>query len=147
VTEAIENYDCEHQDVRVENGKRYGDTLDGVDFAYLARVTKLNAATMAALASAPAPPDKVSLQGAVSFDTTVTWTPVADAVGYRVWRRATTDPQWRIPIAAPAGQTSLVLKNIVIDDWFFGVSSIAADGHESPVAFPAPAGSFFPPKP
>ena len=53
VTEAIENYDREHQDVRVENGKHYGDTLDGVDFAYQAKVTRLNAATMAALALAP----------------------------------------------------------------------------------------------
>ena len=147
VTEAIENYDREHQDVRVENGKTYGDTLDGVDFAYLAKVTRLNAATMAALASAPPPPDKVSLEGAVSFDTKVSWTPVPGAAGYRVWRRATTDPHWGFPQLAPTGQTSLVLKNIVIDDWFFGVSSVAADGHESPVEFPAPAGSFFPPKP
>ncbi len=147
VTEAIENYDREHQDVRVENGKRYGDTLDGVDFAYLAKVTRLNAATMAALALAPAPPDKVSLKGAVSFDTAVSWTPVEGAAGYRVWRRSTTDPQWRFPHAVPAGETSLVLKNINIDDWFFGVSSISAEGHESPVEFPAPAGSFFPPRP
>jgi Zn-dependent M28 family amino/carboxypeptidase len=145
VTEAIENYDREHQDVRVENGKHYGDTLDGVDFAYLAKVTRLNAATMAALAAAPPPPDKVTLEGAVSFDTKVSWSAVPGAVGYRVWRRATTEPHWGFPQKADAGQTSLVLKNIVIDDWFIGVSSLAADGHESPVEFPAPAGSFFPP--
>lgn len=144
VTEPLENYDREHQDVRVENGKRYGDTLDGVDFAYLAKVTRLNAATMAALALAPPPPDKVSLKGAVSFDTEVSWTPVPGAARYKVWRRATTDPQWRISQSVAGDKASLVLKNVVIDDWFFGVSAVAADGHESPVEFPAPAGSFFP---
>ena len=45
----------------------------------------------------------------------------------------------------PAGETSLTLKGVIIDDWFFGVSAVAADGHESPIEFPAPAGSFFPP--
>ena len=93
-TEAIENYDHEHQDVRVENGVHYGDTPDGIDFPYLANVTRLNAITMAALAMAPAPPPEVKIEGAVSLDTTVGWTPAAGAASYRVWWRDTTSPLW-----------------------------------------------------
>jgi len=141
-TEAIENYDREHQDVRVENGVPYGDTPDGVDFDYLANVTRLNAMTMAALAMAPAPPPSVKISGAVSLDTTVSWTPSAGAAGYRVWWRDTTAPAWTDSRPAPAGATSLVLKNLNIDDWFFGVSAVSADGFESPVEFPGPAGAF-----
>lgn len=141
-TEAIENYDHEHQDVRIENGVHYGDTADGIDFAYLANVARLNAVTMAALAMAPAPPTTVKIEGAVSPDTTVSWTPAVGAAAYRVWWRDTTGPMWTDSRPAPADATSLVLKNVNIDDWFFGVSSVSADGYESPVEFPGPAGSF-----
>ena len=69
---AVENYDWQHQDVRTENGIEYGDTIDNMDFAYLEKVTKLNVAALAALASAPPPPEP-KVEGAVSTDTTVTW--------------------------------------------------------------------------
>jgi Zn-dependent M28 family amino/carboxypeptidase len=141
VTEAVENYTRQHQDLRTENGIRYGDVVDGVDFPYLAQVTRLNVVTMAALASAPAPPSGVDIKGAVSADTTVTWTPAKDAAAYRVWWRSTTDPQWKYSrVAGVAGE--LKLPNVNIDDWFFGVSAISADGHESPVVFPGAAGTF-----
>jgi Zn-dependent M28 family amino/carboxypeptidase len=141
VTEANENYTRQHQDLRVENGVRYGDVIEGVDFAYLAQVTRLNIVTMAALASAPAPPTGVDIKGAVSTDTTVTWTPSADAARYRLWWRSTTDPQWRYSRdAAPTG--SAVLKGVNIDDWFFGVSAVTADGWESPVVFPGAPGQW-----
>ncbi|HEY1879488.1 MAG TPA: M20/M25/M40 family metallo-hydrolase [Caulobacteraceae bacterium] len=147
-TEAIENYDREHQDVRVENGVRYGDTPDGIDFGYLANVTRVNAITMAALAMAPAPPPSVNIAGAVSLDTTVSWTPSAGATGYRVWWRDTTAPAWTDSRPAAAGASSLVLKDVNIDDWFFGVSAVSASGFESPVEFPGPAGAFAsPPSP
>jgi Zn-dependent M28 family amino/carboxypeptidase len=145
VTEAAENYNRQHQDLRTEDGIRYGDVIGGVDFAYLAKVTRLNVVTMAAMASAPAPPSGVEISGAVSDDTTVRWAPAKDAAKNRIWWRDTTDPQWRhsrdVP---PDGQT--VLKNVVIDDWFFGVSAVSADGYESPVVFPGPAGSWAAPK-
>ena len=83
--------------------------------------------------------------GAVSSDTTVSWTPVPGAVGYRIHWRGTTDPQWKHVRETKA--TKEVLKNVVIDDWFFGVSAIAADGSESPVVFPGPAGAFVSPPP
>src|SRR6185437_3665390 len=63
VTEAHEDYTHQHQDLRTESGVRYGDTIDGIDFRYLARVTALNAITMAALSRAPAPPDGVEIHG------------------------------------------------------------------------------------
>ena len=142
VTEAVENYTRQHQDLRTEGGVAYGDVISGVDFPYLAQVTRLNAISLAALASAPAPPLEVKIEGAVSPDTKVSWTASPGAAGYQVWWRDTTGPRWRF--SRWAGDTaSLTLKDVVIDDWFFGVSAVSADGWESPVEFPGPAGAFF----
>ena len=142
-TEAIENYTREHQDVRTEKDVHYGDVLEAVDFGYLAQVARLNAIAMAALAMAPAPPAQVKIDGAVSMDTTVSWTAVPAAAGYRVWWRDTTAPTWS-DSRPVTDATSLLLKDVNIDDWFFGVSSVSADGYESPVEFPGPAGAFNP---
>jgi hypothetical protein len=142
VTEAAENYTRQHQDVRAEGGIAYGDVISGVDFPYLAQVTRLNAITLAALASAPAPPQEVKIEGAVKADTTVSWAASPGAAGYRVWWRDTTAPRW--DHSREAGEaTSQTLKGVVIDDWFFGVSAVSRDGFESPVEFPGPAGAFF----
>ncbi|WP_396593104.1 M28 family peptidase [Brevundimonas sp. R86498] len=150
ISEGAENYDRQHQDLRTENGVEYGDTLEGVDFDYLAQVARLNIATMAALANAPMVPAGVAIEGAVKADTTLRWTAVPGAAGYRVWWRSTTAPQWTHSRAA--GQaTSLVLQGVPIDDYFFGVSALSDDGYESPVVFPGPAGAFVsvgdPPRP
>ncbi len=144
VTEAHENYTRQHQDLRTENGMRYGDTIDGVDFAYLAQVTRLNAIAMASMAKAPAPPSGVDVEGAVKSDTTVKWKAVAGAGSYRVLWRDTAAPQWQRSYAAGDAVT-LTLKNVIIDDGFFGVSAVSADGFASPVAFPGDAGSFVAP--
>ncbi|WP_419252228.1 M20/M25/M40 family metallo-hydrolase [Caulobacter sp. ErkDOM-YI] len=146
VTEAAENYDRQHQDLRTENGRAYGDVIEGVDFAYLSQVTRLNVVAMASLASAPAPPSDVKIEGAVSPDTKVSWSATPGAAGHRVWWRGTTEPTWRFNRWVPTG-TSTVLKDVVIDDWFFGVSSVTRDGWESPVVFPGAAGSFESPPP
>ena len=146
LTEATENYTRQHQDVRTEGGIAYGDVIEGVDFPYLAQVTRLNAIALAALASAPAPPGDVKIAGAVSPDTTLSWTPSPGAAGYDVWRRDTTAPRWQIRRwAGPAA--TLTLKDVTIDDWFFGVSAVSADGYASPVEFPGPAGAFVSPPP
>jgi Zn-dependent M28 family amino/carboxypeptidase len=142
VTEAHEDYSRQHQDLRSEHGVLYGDTIDGVDFAYLAQVTRLDAITLAALAAAPAPPKGVAIAGAVTPDTIVKWQPVPGAAGYRVWWRDTTAPQWQRHRDVGADITSLTLANISIDDWFFGVSAVGADGFASPVVFPGDAGAF-----
>ena len=142
ITEATENYDRQHQDVRVEHGKAYGDVASGVDFPYLAKVARLNAVALAALAKAPAPPEGVKIEGAVTADTKVSWADVPGAATYNLHWRGTTAAQWE---HAQAAKTSpQVLKGVVIDDWFFGVSAISKDGYESPVVFPGPAGDFIP---
>jgi Zn-dependent M28 family amino/carboxypeptidase len=141
ITEGAENYHRQHQDLRTEDGIVYGDTIEGVDFPYLGQVARLNIVTMAALASAPTVPTDVAISGNVSPDTTVRWTAAPGAAGYRVWWRSTTAPQWTYSRWAGAA-TELVLKDIPIDDWFFGVSAVSADGYESPIVFPGPAGAF-----
>ncbi len=144
VTEAAEHYHRQHQDLRTENGIVYGDTIDGVDFAYLARVTRLNAMTMAALASAPRPPLEVRVDGAVSADTKVSWTASVGAANYVVWWRETTSPVWQHSVVVPGAETGTTLAGVVIDDWFFGVQAVSADGYTSPVQFAGLVGAFFP---
>ncbi|MDI6624974.1 MAG: M28 family metallopeptidase [Brevundimonas sp.] len=141
ISEGAENYDRQHQDLRVKDGVHYGDTIDGVDFDYLGQVARLNVVAMAALANAPATPLDVTIEGAVKPDTTVKWRAVPGAAGYRVWWRPTTAPQWTRSRWAGSA-TELVLPGVVIDDYFFGVSAVSDDGYESPVVFPGPSGSF-----
>jgi hypothetical protein len=132
----VENYDAQHQNVRRENGRVYGDTVDRMNFAYLARVTALNIAVAREIAGAPPPPATVTLVGAVSSDTTVRWTPVAGAAGYRVrWRRADrSDWENAVDVMGPMAAEH-ILRAVIVDDYFFGVSSLSADKHESSVTF------------
>jgi len=145
ITEMQENYDRQHQDLRTEDGRAYGDVLAGVDFAYLAQVTRLNVVTLAALASAPPPPDSVRIEGSVSPDTKVSWSPVKGAASYDIWWRATDATQWQHKRSVGGDVTALVLPGVTIDTWFFGVSSVSAAGFASPIEFPGPAGAFFAP--
>ena len=151
VMETHEHYDRQHQDLRTEtdaqgNRRVYGDTIDGVDFAYAAKLTALNAVALAALASAPPPPANVTIEGAVSPDTTLKWTrpdpkQAPNLAGYKVYWRLTTEPQWTRSRWV-GNVDAYTLKNIVIDNYFFGVAAVAKDGTESPVVFPGAAGSF-----
>lgn len=141
IMETNENYTQQHQDVRLEDGIQYGDTLEHVNFEYAAKLTALNAVTLASMALAPAPPANVEIAGAVRPSTTLSWDPVPGASSYRVHWRLTTSPTWDWSRGV-GNVNSYTLENIVIDNYFFGVSSVAADGTESPVVFPGPAGSF-----
>jgi hypothetical protein len=136
--ESHEHYDRQHQDIRVVDGRHFGDVIEFVDFDYAARLTGVNALVLASLASAPPPPDNVRLRGAVSASTTVSWQgPQSDLVaGYKVYWRDTTAPQWTWSRFVPRGTTSLELTGVVIDDYLFGVASVSADGSESVVQFP-----------
>jgi acetylornithine deacetylase/succinyl-diaminopimelate desuccinylase-like protein len=157
-TVAIENYNYQHQDLRVENGIEYGDTVDKMDFPYLRKVTQLNVAALAALASAPAVPAPTA-EGAVSTDTTITWEAIKGAAAYIVRWRPTDAANWTQSIrvdprngleSVPAGQGQArnlmrtVLKGVRVDDFVFGVSAVAKDGYESPVASAVPGGAFRP---
>lgn len=130
-TEATENYDRQHQTIRTEGTRRYGDTVEFVDFPYLARVTALNVATIRRLAAAPAAPTSAAISGAVSDDTKVTWPAVPGAAGYRIrWRRAD-GTVWTDSKDVGADVTSVDLAHTNIDDHFFAVSALAAGGEES----------------
>ena len=144
---AIEDYEHQHQDLRVENGITYGDTVDEMDFDFLASVTRLNIATADALARAPMPP-VVQGDGLVRPDMLLEWEPVAGAVRYNIYRRATNDSDWtwrEMLEADPAADlNAITLSPDRGDDWIFGVSSIAANGAESPVSSAVPGGQFYP---
>lgn len=134
-TEATENYDHQHQDLRTENGRVYGDTIAFVDFPYLAKVTAVNIAVLRELANAPPAPATATISGAVSNDTTVSWDAVPGAAGYRVrWRRAD-KPDWTDSKDVGGGEAMLPLKGVNIDDTFFGVSALGKGGAESVVTF------------
>lgn len=141
IMETNENYTQQHQDIRVEDGIQYGDTLEHVNFPYAAKLTALNAVVLANLASAPEPPRQVEIRGQVSPDTTLSWEKVPGAVGYRLHWRLTPEPQWQWQRDVGDVDT-FTLENVVIDNYFFGVSSLSADGVQSPVVFPGPAGRF-----
>jgi hypothetical protein len=140
-TEGAEDYRRQHQDLRSENGTTYGDTIDHLDFDYLARVTATNAVTLASLAWAPAPPEDLDIAGAVTPDTTLKWKPRDGVAGYRVYWRDTTDSVWtHSRWFGPVAEARLA--NLAIDDYAFGVASVSADGFESPAEFPGPVGAF-----
>jgi hypothetical protein len=148
----IENYDHQHQDLRTEGGKVYGDTIEFMDFAYLAKVTRLNITVLAALAAAPMPP-VVSADGAVSTSTKLKWRPVPGATWYRLYRRRTDAAGWEfvqhVYPGAPAsdGFFTSELIGVRADDWLFGMSAVAGDkvtGPASPIASAVPGGAFAP---
>ncbi|MFA9201264.1 MAG: M20/M25/M40 family metallo-hydrolase [Cypionkella sp.] len=150
----VEDYDHQHQDLRTENGIRYGDTIDEMDFAYLAKVTALNVRALDRLARAPMPPAPVA-EAAVRTDTLVRWTGVEGAVSYQVFARRTDAADWGEPAALIGRETASPalpatpptfahVAKVRGDDWIFGVSACAADGVCSPVASAVPAGAFAP---
>jgi hypothetical protein len=146
IMETNEHYDRQHQDLRNEDGRHFGDTIEYVDFDYAAKLTGLNAATLASMAWAPAPPANVEIEGAVSANTTLSWDAPSAAedeivAGYKIYWRYTDQPQWQF--SRRVGKvTEYTLENVVIDNYFFGVASINRDGIESPVVFPGAAGTF-----
>lgn len=135
-TVGIEDYDHQHQDLRTENGRKYGDTVDEMDFVYLARVTALNVALARELADAPPAPAGVSLDGAVSSDTIIRWTPVKDAAAYRLyWRRSDRSDWTDSRLIVSSDKAEAVLPGVIVDDHFFGVAAVSPDGSESVVTF------------
>jgi hypothetical protein len=159
----VEDYDHQHQDLRTEDGVVYGDTIDEMDFAYLAGVTKLNVRALDALARAPMPP-KVTVDAAVKTYTDLSWKSVNGAKVWQVWVRPTDAPSWgenpRATLEDPpfAGCTEVTrdsvcevpifisgtrLDGVRGDDWIFGVAACAGEWC-SPVSSAVPGGAFEP---
>ncbi|MGJ8744740.1 M28 family peptidase [Polaribacter sp.] len=134
IMEAHENYTQQHQDIRFENGIKYGDTFEHVNFEYAKKLTAVNAITMAGLASAPPSPKEVAIGGIVEASAKLKWNKVEGAKGYKIYWRDTTSPTW--DYARYTENTEFTLDGIVIDNFFFGVASVGKNGHESVVVFP-----------
>lgn len=135
IMEAHENYTQQHQDIRLENGIAYGDTFEHVDFDYAAQLTAVNAITLASLAWAPVAPETVAIGGIVEANARLKWSEVQEADSYKVYWRETTSPQWNH--SRELGDvTEHELEGVVIDNFFFGVSAVSKEGHESLVVFP-----------
>jgi hypothetical protein len=141
-TEPRENFDHEHRNVAVINGVQFGDLLEFVDFDYVGRVAKVNAAVLWALATGPGTPGNVQIHTTppAGFSgintTTLTWNANTEPnlAGYEVVMRETTSPDWTDTTAV--GNVNTVTLNISKDNVQFGVRAVDQDGNRSPVAFP-----------
>jgi hypothetical protein len=136
-TEWRENYDHQHQVVRTENGIEYGDLLKFVNFDFVARVAKLNLATLASLATAPAPPQQVRIDATkLENGTTLKWQPSPGglATGYEVVWRDTTSPDWEYSLTA--GDATTITVDESKDNVIFGVRAVDKAGHRSVVVVP-----------
>jgi len=139
-TEPHENYAHQHQNVRVEDGVRYGDLPEFDSFPYIARVTRVNVATLASLALAPArPKDVLILTKRLTNDTDLQWAANTepDFDHYEIVWRETTEPQWTHSLAV-GKVTSYTIKDLSKDNYIFAVRAVDRGGHKSPASFPKP---------
>ncbi len=138
-TESDEDYDHQHQNVRSENGKFYGDTPEYVDFEYTANVARVNLAALAALAKAPARPRGVGLQQGLSNDTVLRWEANTDQdlAGYEIVWRDTTAAEWT-GSRSVGNVTTYTMAGMSKDNFFFGVRAVDKEGNKSQVVYPRP---------
>jgi hypothetical protein len=137
-TEPNEDFTRQHQKIREENGIRYGDVVEMVDFAYVSQVARVNAAALAGMALAPASPSGVTFKTArQEYDTVLSWQPnnEPDLAGYRIVWRETYQPFWQRSIDVD-NVTEFVMKGLSKDDFFFALQAIDRDGNASVPAFP-----------
>ena len=137
IMEAHENYIMQHNDIRVENGISYGDVIEGVDFEYAKKLTAVNAINLASLGWSPPALKKLSIGGVVEASVKFKWKKIdnPNIEGYKIYWRDTTSPTW--DNSKFVGSVSEAkLEGIVIDNFFFGVSTVGVNGFESPIVFP-----------
>jgi hypothetical protein len=138
-TEWRENFHHQHQTLRNEGGIEYGDLPKFVDFTYVARVAKLEVATLASLASAPAPPAHVRLlTKSLENDSQLAWdvSPSGRVAYYEVVWRSTMVPNWTD--SKKVGTETSVTLPVSKDNVVFGVRAVDAQGHRSIVVTPTP---------
>lgn len=139
-TEPHEDYTHQHQNVRTENGVFYGDTPEFIDFGYIANVTKINVASLASLALAPAKPKNAGIVlRRLTNDTDLKWAANTekDIAGYEVVWRETSSPVWT-DSRFVGNVTEYTMKAMSKDNFFFGVRAVDKEGNKSPVSFPRP---------
>jgi hypothetical protein len=136
-TEYREDFNHQHQNIRTENGIQYGDLPKFVNFEFVAHVAELNAASLASLAAAPAPPANVHLATKNLENTsTLTWDPSARASAYEVLWRETSSPYWdHVQTAGNVNHTTLDISK---DNVIFAVRAVDAQGHRSLPVVPSP---------
>jgi peptidase M28-like protein len=138
-SEPNEDFAHQHQDVRVENGKQFGDLVEFCDFDFISRVARVNAATLWSLAAAPGTPKNVRvLTSALTNETQLVWQrgTEPDLAGYEVVWRETTAPEWTDVVGV--GDVTTATIDLSKDNVFFGVRAVSRAGHRSPVAYPTP---------
>ncbi len=138
-TEPAENFNHQHQNVRKEGALQYGDLAEFVDPAYIAQVTRVNAAALASLALAPAAPQEVKIRTArLDNATDLSWQANAepDLAGYRIVWRDTTASQWQG--AQFVGKVTAFTMALSKDNVFFGVQAVDKDGNASVATYPMP---------
>ncbi|WAC41553.1 M20/M25/M40 family metallo-hydrolase [Pedobacter sp. SL55] len=138
ITEMNEDFNRQHQDVRTENGFKFGDLPEYVDYNYLQKVTRMNMAVMANLALSTQEPENVGVvTSGLTNKTTLKWDAPKGKLpyGYYVLMRETTSPFWERKFFVKDNQTVL---NYSKDNYFFGVQSVDENGHESLVVIPKP---------
>ena len=137
IMEAHENYNRQHQDIRKENGIKYGDVISGVNFKYAKSLTAVNAINLASLGWSPEEPKNLKIGGIVEPSTKLKWDIQDDegVIGYKIYWRNTTSPVWEN--SKFVGKINdYTLEGVVIDNFLFGVSSVSKRGFESIIVFP-----------
>ncbi len=140
MTEPIEDFRHQHQTPRIENGVQLGDLPEFVDYDYVAKVARVNAVALAALASGPAAPREVQMETlTLENDSTLRWkaNTEPDIAGYRIVWRDTTAAFWQN--SKDVGNvTRATVKGVSKDNVFFGVEAYDKDGNSSVVTYPVP---------
>jgi hypothetical protein len=146
-TEMNENYNWQHQDIRIEGGIQYGDLPEFVDFEYTTKVAQVNAAALASLALAPPPPVNAGLDiSRLTHDTTLRWEHdgTGTPIGFYICIRETTAPQWQRKLFVSddaekqGNEYSYTVSGMSKDNYIFGIQAVGRDGLHSVTVFPVP---------
>jgi len=138
IMESNENYNRQHQDIRIENGIKYGDVIEGVDFNYVKNLTSVNIINLVLIGSSPPPPKNLSIGGIVEPSVKFKWDKNNDdnIKGYKIYWRETSSPHWQFSKYI-GNVNNYTLDDVIIDNYLFSVTSVSVDGYESIFEFPS----------
>ena len=138
IMETNENYNRQHQDLRIEDGIKYGDVIEGVNFEYVQKLTSVNAINLALLASSPLPPKNLKIGGIVEPSVRFNWDDNNDdnIINYKVYWRKTSSPNWEFSKKIDK-VNEYTLEGVIIDNFLFSIVSVNKDGFESIYHFPS----------